>query len=444
MGLPSDSGYYTCHPERLSEKGGSLRAFGRLVKDPRGFTRLDVGEESDEDLEKGAGSEREAKVTPVGEDGDDAAYGMKARVERRGVDAGLMEAEEKIWGQVVTMEGDDMELSVSMAEDIWHLLTVDLNTSTLLLLEVFLEIAMILFFGVLLTIVALIEVSSPGVPGGQVFVSKLLLALTSVRLSTDSIFGWQAHDASTGLEVAILAFQGWFHWLLLSVAGAVIVARALKPLRQVIFGPDCTLSDGEVSIRMSIIRFQTVTLYNMSINMQVTAMGGRTWELKLPNGLNGYARWTGGMPLTIRHIIDKDSPLHPENPAGIDMNRLMYIRVCLTATDNHGGPVYAAMCYYHPKGFFANINGFQKAFDAAGYLYPRILVDHKFKDQMRIFRDDEGVPLKSESLPHLICNLSNFGRSTHAPPPPPPPPSPPPQKEEEEEEEDEEKKEEES
>ena len=41
-----------------------------------------------------------------------------------------MEAEEKIWGQVVTMEGDEMKLSVSMAEDIWHLLTVDLNTST--------------------------------------------------------------------------------------------------------------------------------------------------------------------------------------------------------------------------------------------------------------------------------------------------------------------------
>lgn len=65
-----------------------MRAFGRLIQDPRGFTRLDAGEESDDDLKKGAGSEREAKVTPVGEDGEDAVYGMKARGGAQGARCG--------------------------------------------------------------------------------------------------------------------------------------------------------------------------------------------------------------------------------------------------------------------------------------------------------------------------------------------------------------------
>ena len=69
-----------------------------------------------------------------------------------------------------------------------------------------------------------------------------------MRLSTDSIFGWEGRRASSGIEVAILALQGWFHWILLSVAGAVIVARALKPLRQVIFAPDACLSDRDLSV----------------------------------------------------------------------------------------------------------------------------------------------------------------------------------------------------
>ena len=118
----------------------------------------------------------------------------------------------------------------SFGEDIWHLLTVDLSIAKLLVLEATMELFMIVSFAMLMFLVDIAEGFTDDQTKAELFRSKLLLALTAVRLSTDSIFGWEGRRASSGIEVAILALQGWFHWILLSVAGAVIVARALKTL----------------------------------------------------------------------------------------------------------------------------------------------------------------------------------------------------------------------
>ena len=57
------------------------------------------------------------------------------------------------------------------------------------------------------------------------------------------MYGWEEKTPSTKPEIIVLALIGWFHWLLLSVAGAIIVTRALKPLQQVAFAPDAIMND---------------------------------------------------------------------------------------------------------------------------------------------------------------------------------------------------------
>ena len=106
-------------------------------------------------------------------------------------------------------EGDEGALRVSLAEDVWYLRTEDLSLWGVLRLEIALEVLVIVGFAILLTLASLAEAGGPD--AGDVFRGKMLLSLTSVRLGTDSIFGWQSKSASSGLEVAILAVQGWVH-----------------------------------------------------------------------------------------------------------------------------------------------------------------------------------------------------------------------------------------
>jgi hypothetical protein len=132
----------------------------------------------------------------------------------------------------------------------------------------------------------------------------MLLSLATVRIASDSIFGWQERTPSSKPEVCVLALLGWCHWLLLSVAGAVIVARALKPLQQVAFAPDCVWGADDLSFRLVLIR-RSVILYDLQVRIQAFA-GGRIFDLPLTNGSTGYARWTGVFPLTFKHALDED------------------------------------------------------------------------------------------------------------------------------------------
>lgn len=430
LGMPYESGYWTAHPDHAPPKGLRHREPGILYQDPaKGYTRLLVqGSEECEDLEAGAldgeaESERGHKVPwwqrahRVHPDAGDE-YGTQASIPRTTMDAGLNQVEEETWLRMFTLEGDETQMSVSFAEDVWHVLTVDLSIVRLLVLEILLEFWLIFSFALGLFVLALIEDSAPaGESRGATLVSKLLLSLTSVRLSTDSIFGWKSHDASTGLEVAVLALQGWLHWLLLCVASAVIVARALQPLRQVVFSPDCCLSDESLQIRMQVIRHRTVTLHNMKATLQAV-IAGNTHTLKLRNDLEGWSRWSSAMPLTIQHDIDESSPLHPSR--GLS-DKLMQVRVAIEATDNTGGHVFSSMVYYMPGSFFAKMNGFKSAFHDAGYgVFPRVLVNHKFIDQIRMFRDAEGKPMPLDTNPCIAVNIDHFASTCLLPPKEPP------------------------
>ena len=76
-----------------------------------------------------------------------------------------------------------------------------------------------------------------------------------MRISSDSIFGWKEREPSTGPEVFVLVVGGWLHWLLLNVAGAIIVSRALLPHRQVVFAHTATIdTDKELAIRLTLGR----------------------------------------------------------------------------------------------------------------------------------------------------------------------------------------------
>jgi hypothetical protein len=402
LGLPHSTGFYRRHPECLP-RGEDLMADGKIVRDEHGVTRLVPHEDEDTSASDFVDLER------CGGDSLDA----HGELPRRGIDSGLSAVEESAWRRANAAEGDENQLSVSLAEDVWHLLTVDLSISRLLALEAVLELANIVFFAAVMFAVDLLEESSTreDITSASLFKSKLLLSLTAVRLSTDSIFGWTGRRASSGAEVAVLALQGWFHWLLLSIAGAVIVARALKPLRQVIFSPDCCLTDEELTCRLQIIRHRSVTLYNMQFQLQLVAKGGQTWSLALPHNVDTIARWTSAMPLTIRHVIDEDSPL--ARKAGL-RGTVISVRVAMTATDNHGGPVYAGMVYYNPEGFFGKKRGFRRAFAEKGYVLPRVLFDTRFSDQIRMFRDQSKPDAPTENsteLPLLACDLDSMART---------------------------------
>jgi len=392
LGLPYKTGYYLDHPNVSMERGDGTFAMvdGNLTFTPGKGELME---------EVAAG-----KVTPI--NGDSRRFaefeGLDVRPKFQG--GVVHRAERDIHKATFAAEGDEGALSVSLAEDVWYLLTEDLSMWAVLRLEIALEVLVIVGFAILLTLASLAEAGGPDV--GDIFRGKMLLSLTSVRLSTDSIFGWQSKSASSGLEVAILAVQGWVHWLLLSLAGAVIVARALRPLQQVVFNPDCILTDDEVALRLQIIRPGKVELVNVHINLQVFVNGGRCHQLPLTNGISGYAAWFGTAPMNIRHVIDENSPLRADYPGG--KLGIYFIRVSLSATDSNGNPVSAFASYYHPDSFFMGMRDFREAFAARKVMPPRILQGVRWSDQMRRIRDKstnkgtEGV-----GLPTWLVNIDN-------------------------------------
>ena len=159
----------------------------------------------------------------------------------------------------------DLSAFTSTMEDIWYQLTVSMSVSRVLLLEVLVEAGIILAFALLLWLLAMAE----GPSGHSSFGSKLALSLSSVRLNTDSIFGWKERPASSPAEVLVLVAEGWLHWLLLNVAGAVIVARALLPHRQMTFARTAIVdTDKELILRVTLVR-QGAVLICVEINQCV-------------------------------------------------------------------------------------------------------------------------------------------------------------------------------
>ena len=194
LGLPYESGYWTAHPSHEPPEGLRHRENGSVWFDPALKCSRVVVEGSQEckDLEMGD-EDSESK----GEDGrakgvwwqrahrilsdPDDEYVTQASIPRKRLDAGLQEMSERAWMSLNAVEGDEAQVSVSLAEDVWHVLTQDVSIGRLLVLEVVLEFVLIFTFALILFLFATVENSAPaGESAGSVFVSKLLLSLTSV------------------------------------------------------------------------------------------------------------------------------------------------------------------------------------------------------------------------------------------------------------------------
>ena len=164
VGLPHERGIYTRHPEFNRRKSR-----GRLEHGADGQTRFVPEDSVDDfaDLERGDAHVRSHDTRP-----------------RTGIDAPLALLEEKVFRMGAAGEGDVTELSVSLAEDVWHMLTVDLPVSRLLLLEISLEVCVIVSFAVVLLVVDIAESSTEdGADApGALLRGKLLLSLTAVSL----------------------------------------------------------------------------------------------------------------------------------------------------------------------------------------------------------------------------------------------------------------------
>ena len=382
LGLPWQNGRYQHIEER------------RRTGDSREYVPL---EDLDEDLE--AGGEGKCNTTSY-----DMVHGPPHLHRKCGLDTRIYDLEKRIFNAISVAEGDQARFSVSLAEDIWHLLTVDLSIYRVLLLEILAETAIILLIALSLVVIHLLEAdtrasSSTGI--AEVIRDKTLLALTSVRVSTDSIYGWEPQAQSTGWEIAALAVGGWLHWLLLNIAAAVIVSRALAPQRQLIFSPDCILRENELCLRIQLLRYTHTTLHNIHISLQFFDRQGRCHQLSLRNQLSGYTCWTSAMTINVVHKIDERSPLSTSNPeyAGVNM-----VRVSVSAVDGGGRPVNESFTYYGSDGIFPSHPGFVKMWTEAKCPFPRILEGCRFAEVNRFLGDKD----ESSTLPWISVDLDGF------------------------------------
>ena len=304
-----------------------------------------------------------------------------------------------ITAERVAVEGDESVFSFGTAEDFWFTLVNEASWASLIGGELMVEALMILMCGFILTFVALVEGKTVTV---ATLGSKVLLSLTTVRLSTDSIYGWQAGTPSTPVEIFILAIFGWVHWLILSIASALIVARALRPATSGLFSPDMVVNSDSAQVRFMVLRNQHQGkmgfLYNLEFQMQAMTVGGQTIDLPLIR--NKYAQWLNSNNIiTLRHpVTDPSSPFNPEREGG--PVKVSNIFVTLTAMDVDGNSVLESVIYYDP-------NNLDKDLEEKLRPFPRVLMNHKFVDMYRIAKHPETGDW-AKAAPVFICNLDNF------------------------------------
>lgn len=300
---------------------------------------------------------------------------------------------------VVALEGDVSIFSFGTIEDVWFKLVHETSWGNLIGGEIVLECVVIFICGLLLTLVQ--EIVGDDTNDSS-FKDNLLLALTTVRLSTDKIFGWQPTTASSPLEVYVLAVYGWAHWLLLSVASALIVARALRPARSGLFSPDCVVNDDSLQVRFMCLRNQMQNgmgfLYNLEFVMQGMTLGGQTTDMPLLR--SKYATWRNGNNIiTLRHDVKKEtSPFNENYPGGAQKVRDVFVTV--SALDCDGNQVLMSAVYIDPT---LMADGTEKKLRP----YSRILHNHRFVDMYRMARHPETNDAATQE-PRFVCNLDNF------------------------------------
>jgi len=307
------------------------------------------------------------------------------------------------------LEGDQAFFSSGLIEDVWHVLTTELSWQKMLMLELLIEAVLVFTFALLLLLASLLTDTSQmdaSPPARDVFLSKLLLAFSTVRISSDAIFGWTPREQSSPAEIVLVALLGWLHWLLITVASALIVGRALKPQQQLAFAPDCTIStinyDGrrvlELSVKVAVLRsWHYNVLQNIEFKLEVARLGdGACFPLALKGGITGFPQMQTTVPLYLRHVVDENSPImHNGGP-----EKMFFVMAHVSAEDTFGTRISESTRYCNPDG------PTPRRFTAAGFSPRRILFGAKFVDQMRMLRKPDGT--LTPSIPRGIINLDKF------------------------------------
>jgi hypothetical protein len=359
------------------------------------------------------------KAAPDSTDGPDLRS-------RETLDASVFHNADILAPYTVAIEGEASVFSFGTLEDVWFRLVHELSWSKLIVGELLSELLVILLCGSLLTLAQVIEEQNVR------FRDNVILALTTVRLSTDKIFGWQPTKASTPLEITVLAIYGWIHWLLLSVASALIVARALRPARSGIFSPDSVVNDDSLQVRFMVLRNSNQSsmgfLYNMEFTMQGMTSSGQTVDLplvrsryatwrnqcsttasvdgavgRLPDGVGAVndltRRRRAGNIITLRHSVkDAASPFNAGYPGGAQKVETVF--VTLAALDIDGNQVMLSAVYYDPTLLSSAIERRARPFS-------RILRNHRYVDMYRVARHPATGEMATRE-PKYVCNLDNF------------------------------------
>ena len=377
----------------------AARSLLRLPVPPGEFRHPDFAAafaKADRDAAKQRVSPAPAETAPtVTVPGGAATDGPDLR-SRETLDASVFHNADILAPYTVAIEGEASVFSFGTLEDVWFRLVHELSWTKLIVGELLSEMLVILLCGSLLTLAQVIEEQNVR------FRDNVILALTTVRLSTDKIFGWQPTKASTPLEITVLAIYGWIHWLLLSVASALIVARALRPARSGIFSPDSVVNDDSLQVRFMVLRNSNQSsmgfLYNMEFTMQGMTSSGQTVDLPLVR--SKYATWRNQCNIiTLRHSVkDAASPFNAGYPGGAQ--RVETVFVTLAALDIDGNQVMLSAVYYDPTLLSSAIERRARPFS-------RILRNHRYVDMYRVARHPATGEMATRE-PKYVCNLDNF------------------------------------
>jgi len=333
------------------------------------------------------------------------------------VTKGTAENAEGMPGQrtVAVWDGDALAVTAGLGEDLWHVLTTEMSWSKLLTIEVVAEIGLVLGFAALMFAVALVasqdgETDAPG----RLFLSKLLLAFSTVRISSDAIFGWHERDESGAVEVALVAVLGWLHWLLLSVMSSLIVARALKPQQQLVFAPDCVIGLNtwrgqrvmELQVRCMVLRPWYLTgLQDVQLKLTLS-MTGVLYNLGLKGGISGIPIVTNPrLPIVLRHVVDEDSPI-AQMPLGKEAMGMATILAHVGAEDMSGHRISQSASY-----MFQENGGLASKILGTGFTPRRVCLGAKYKDQIRyLFKSgrDRSVAGMADAYPMTTIATANF------------------------------------
>ncbi|CAD7934058.1 unnamed protein product [Amoebophrya sp. A120] len=160
-----------------------------------------------------------------------------------------------------TFDGDTAAFRAGNGEDIWHLLVTEFSIRKLVFIHAVCELVFVLTFGLLLFLsyhlMGVLDADYKGSSGRGAgsssstddteFKDFILLSLSACGIGTELIFGYsRGSRVLSVLEALLLVVENWSHWIMLTISGALIIARALTPLQQVVFSHACVISDGKL------------------------------------------------------------------------------------------------------------------------------------------------------------------------------------------------------